>query len=232
MIQKQLDTFLHQGLRKKMVQEVADKLLEKGIGNKQVLEALQKVPRHFFLDSAFQKIAYQDKAFDIGSGQTISMPFTVAYQSTLLDVKPFEKILEIGTGSTYQACVLAQLGAQVFTIERQQALFQKNRMHFPLANIVPYKSIKFFYGDGFLGLPTYAPFHKIIITAAAPVVPPALLQQLKIGGKMVIPVDDAQGEKQIMKRITKIDANNYSEEIFDIFSFVPMLQGTKSASKK
>ncbi len=232
MIRVNTDSYVHIGLRNKMVAEVAAKLLKKGIDDDVVLDALQKVPRHVFLDTAFDTIAYEDRAFDIGNGQTISMPFTVAYQSSLLQIKPLQKVLEIGTGSAYQASVLAQLGAQVFTIERQQQLYKHTKTNYPLQHLAPYKSIKFFYGDGFLGLPTYAPFDKVLITAAAPFVPPALLAQLKIGGCMVIPVDENDGSNQVMKRITKTDVDAYTEEIFDAFNFVPMLNGTNVIDKE
>jgi protein-L-isoaspartate(D-aspartate) O-methyltransferase len=226
------DTFLHIGLRKKMIEGVAEKLAKQGIENQEVLQALQKVPRHFFLDSAFDKLAYEDTAFNIAKGQTISMPYTVAYQSSLLEIKPLEKVLEIGTGSAYQASVLAQLGAQVFTIERQQELYKWNETKFPFHGKAPYKSIKFFYGDGFLGLPNYAPFDKVLITAAAPFVPQTLLDQLKVGGKMVIPLDENEGLNQVMKRITKMSESTYEEEIFEAFRFVPMLKGTNIINKK
>jgi protein-L-isoaspartate(D-aspartate) O-methyltransferase len=232
MIRIETDSYIHLGLRKKMVAEVAEKLTHSGIQDEKVLDALLKVPRHCFLDSAFDTIAYEDRAFEIGNGQTISMPFTVAYQSSLLALKPMDKVLEIGTGSAYQASILAQLGAQVFTIERQQELFKNNKLNFPFKNIVPYKSIKFFYGDGFLGLPNYAPFDKVLITAAAPFVPQALLQQLKIGGIMVIPVDENDGRNQVMKRITKQSESQFSEEVFEAFNFVPMLNGTNTVDKK
>ena len=181
---------------------------------------MEIIPRHYFLDSAFDKIAYEDRAFPISEGQTISQPYTVAYQTQLLQVKPNEKILEIGTGSIYQATVLAQMGAKVFTIERQKKLFEKTKQ-FVLKN--QYPTIKFFYGDGYEGLPTYAPFDKVIITAAAPFIPPKLVQQLKPGGKMVIPVDE--GAHQRMLRITKNADETITEEAFENFSFVPMLTG-------
>ena len=211
------DTYQHKGLRRQLV-----KLLqEKGITDEQVLEAINQVPRHFFLDSAFDKIAYEDRAFPIGEGQTISQPYTVAYQSQLLQVAKGEKILEIGTGSAYQATVLAEMGARVFTIERQKKLFELNKDYL-FKN--KYPSLKFFYGDGFEGLQGYAPFDKIIITAAAPFIPPKLVQQLKPGGKMVIPVDEASGN-QCMLRITRLEDGSVQEENFEQFSFVPMLKG-------
>lgn len=210
------DTYRHKGLRKKLV----DLLKEKGITDERVLDAILHLPRHYFLDSAFDEKAYEDKAFPISVGQTISQPYTVAYQSQLLEIKPFDKVLEIGTGSAYQACVLAEMGAQVYTIERQKALFDQNKQ---FAFIRKYPNIKYFYGDGFEGLPTYAPFDKVIITAAAPFIPEKLITQLKPGGRMVIPL--GEGKVQRMLRLTKQADGTYSEEVFDNFSFVPMLGG-------
>lgn len=210
------DTYQHKGLRKKLV----DLLRTKGITSERVLEAIYNVPRHFFLDSAFDKIAYEDRAFPISEGQTISQPYTVAYQTQLLNVKRSEKILEIGTGSVYQAAVLAEMGAWVYTIERQRKLFEHNKNFFFKAK---YPNIKFFFGDGFEGLPTYSPFDKILVTAAAPFVPPKLVEQLKINGQMVLPVNE--GDLQRMLRITKKEDGSYTEELFDYFSFVPMLKG-------
>ena len=210
------DTYRHKGLRKKLI----DSIREKGITDENVLQAMMNIPRHFFLDTALQDIAYEDRAFPIAEGQTISQPYTVAYQTQLLQIKQYDKVLEIGTGSVYQATVLAEMGAHVFTIERQKMLYEKNKNFvFPKK----YPTIKFFYGDGFEGLPTYAPFDKIIITAAAPVIPPKLVEQLKIGGKMVLPVDE--GKFQRMLRITKNEDGSYEEESFENFSFVPMLKG-------
>jgi protein-L-isoaspartate(D-aspartate) O-methyltransferase len=213
---KQLDTYQHKGLRRQLV----ELLRKKGITDENVLSAINNIPRHFFLDSAFDKIAYEDRAFPIGEGQTISQPYTVAYQTQLLQVKGFDKVLEIGTGSVYQATVLAEIGALVYTIERQKKLYEHNKNFIFKAK---YPNIKFFYGDGFEGLPTYAPFDKIIITAAAPFIPPKLVEQLKIGGKMVIPVD--AGEYQKMLRVTKNQDGTLTEEEFENFSFVPMLKG-------
>jgi protein-L-isoaspartate(D-aspartate) O-methyltransferase len=218
------DTYRHKGLRKKLLQTI----IAKGITDERVLDAMIEVPRHFFLDSAFDEKAYEDKAFPIGEGQTISQPYTVAYQSQLLELKPFQKILEIGTGSAYQAVVLAELGAQVYTIERQKKLFENNKA-FQL--LKKYPSIKFFYGDGFEGLPTYGPFDRVIITAAAPEIPQKLIEQLKPGGMMVIPL--GAGHTQQMMRITKLSSGSggetgaLKEEVFDHFSFVPMLGGKK-----
>jgi protein-L-isoaspartate(D-aspartate) O-methyltransferase len=210
------DSYRHKGLRKKLI----DSLRDKGITDENVLTAMMNIPRHFFLDTALEHIAYQDRAFPIGEGQTISQPYTVAYQTQLLEVAPYQKVLEIGTGSAYQAMVLAEMGASVFTIERQKKLFEHNK-NFILRS--KYPSIKFFYGDGFEGLPTFAPFDKIIITAAAPFIPPKLIDQLKPSGKMVIPVDD--DGKQKMMRITKNPDGSIDEETFSDFSFVPMLKG-------
>lgn len=210
------DTYQYKGLRKRLV----DLLREKGITDENVLTAINNIPRHFFLDSAFSKIAYEDRAFPIAEGQTISQPYTVAYQTQLLEIKPYDKVLEIGTGSAYQASVLAEMGAKVFTIERQKKLFEKTK-EFIFKN--KYPNIKFFYGDGFDGLPTFAPFDKVIITAAAPYVPPKLIAQLKTGGFMVLPID--LGPFQQMLRLTKLADGTYSEERFDNFSFVPMLEG-------
>ena len=210
------DTYQHKGLRKRLI----DLLRTKGITSERTLEAIYNVPRHFFLDSAFDKIAYEDRAFPIAQDQTISQPYTVAYQTQLLDVHNNERVLEIGTGSAYQSCVLAEMGAWVFTIERQRKLFDNNK-DFSFKSRYP--KIKFFYGDGFEGLPTYAPFNKIIITAAAPYIPQKLIEQLKTGGCMVLPVDE--GKNQRMLRLTKKENGDFDKEIFDSFSFVPMLEG-------
>lgn len=210
------DSYRHKGMRKQLM----DQLRSKGITDERILQAMNNIPRHYFLDSAFDQVAYEDKAFPIAEGQTISQPYTVAYQTQLLDVKPFEKVLEIGTGSGYQAMVLAELGAQVFTIERQKKLFEHHKQ-FILRK--KYPAIKYFFGDGFEGLPTYAPFDKVIITAAAPFIPPKLVDQLKTGGKMVIPV--GEGAVQKMLRLTKLADGTCSEESFENFSFVPMLGG-------
>ena len=212
------DSYRHKGLRKKLTAGVR----EKGITDERVLDAINNIPRHFFLESAFDEAAYADKAFPIGEGQTISQPYTVAYQTQLLEVKPFDKVLEIGTGSAYQAVVLAQIGALVYTIERQKKLFEQNKKFEYLKR---FPNIKFFYGDGFEGLPTYAPFDRILITAAAPDIPPKLVAQLKTCGMMVLPV--GSGEVQRMMRITKVRDNALKEEVFDHFSFVPMLEGKK-----
>lgn len=215
-MRKYEDTYRHKGLRKKLM----DVLKDKGITDDNVLAAMNNIPRHFFLDSAFDEIAYEDRAFPISEGQTISQPYTVAYQTQLLQVKPFDKILEIGTGSIYQATVLAEMGAKVFTIERQKVLFEKTKNYIFKTT---YPNLKFFFGDGYEGLPTFAPFDKVIITAAAPFIPPKLIEQLKAGGKMVIPLNE--GEHQRMLRITKNEESGTTEEAFQNFSFVPMLTG-------
>lgn len=212
------DTYRHKGLRKKLVETVKSK----GITDEKVLHAIERIPRHFFLDSAFDEVAYEDKAFPILEKQTISQPYTVAYQTQLLEVKPFDKVLEIGTGSAYQACVLADMGAQVYTVERQKKLFDSNKS---FAFIKKYPNIKFFYGDGYEGLPTFAPFDKVLITAAAPEIPQKLVDQMKPGGMMVIPV--GTGGVQVMKRFIKQQDGSLKEEVYDRFSFVPMLSGKK-----
>lgn len=216
MSQPKEDLYFHKGLRKQLVQS----LKEKGIKDERVLAAIEAIPRHFFLDTAFERIAYEDRAFPITAGQTISQPYTVAYQTQLLEIKKFDKVLEIGTGSAYQACVLAEMGAQVFTIERQKELYDVTGKFFLLKK---YPNIRRFYGDGFEGLPSYAPFDKVIITAAAPYIPPKLVDQLKPGGIMVAPVGDEQGQK--MMRITKAPDGTIREEELGDFSFVPMLKG-------
>ncbi|MCX6298795.1 MAG: protein-L-isoaspartate(D-aspartate) O-methyltransferase [Bacteroidetes bacterium] len=211
-----LDTYQHKGFRKRLV----ELLRTKGITDEIVLEAINTIPRHFFLDSAFDKIAYEDRAFEIGANQTISQPYTVAYQSQLLQVKKNDKVLEIGTGSVYQSSVLAEMGAWVYTIERQKKLYDEQKNYYLRPK---YPNIKFFYGDGFQGLPAYAPFDKIIITAAAPMIPPKLIEQLKVGGMMVIPLNE--GDIQRMLRITKMADGSIQQESFEAFSFVPMLTG-------
>lgn len=210
------DSYLHKGLRNQLI----DTLRKKGISDEEVLAAMQRIPRHFFLDSAFDRLAYEDRAFPIGVEQTISQPYTVAYQTQLLEVKPTHKILEIGTGSGYQSIVLAELKAMVFTIERQKFLFNQHK-DFILRK--KYANIRYFYGDGYMGLPTYAPFDGIIVTAAAPYVPPKLIEQLKVGGRLVIPV--GEGNVQQMLRITKLEDQTLQKETYENFSFVPMLEG-------
>lgn len=207
------DTFRHKGLRKKLI----ELLRSKGINDEVVLEAINQVPRHFFLDNAFLELAYEDRAMPIGEGQTISQPFTVAFQSQLLEVKKRDKILEIGTGSGYQACVLEKLGAKVHSIERQRKLYEKTRKLLGEMN----SKVLTFFGDGTQGLPVYAPFDKIIVTAGAPVVPRSLTEQLKPGGMLVIPVGDEQNQR--MLRIRKDMDGELQTEQFENFKFVPLL---------
>jgi protein-L-isoaspartate(D-aspartate) O-methyltransferase len=209
-----VDSYKHKGLRKQLVNTVR----EKGIIDERILEAIGKIPRHLFLDSSFLEFAYQDKPFPIGSGQTISQPYTVAFQTSLLEVKPKDKILEIGTGSGYQACVLEEMGAKVFSIERQKKLYLKYKKF--LASL-GYKS-KIFYGDGYKGLPAFAPFDKILITAGAPGLPKDLVDQLKPGGMIVIPI--GRGGVQIMTRYFKADDGSMQKEEHGNFRFVPMLK--------
>ncbi len=207
------DTFKHQGLRRKLVEIIR----EKGIKDEKVLNAVGKIPRHLFMDNAFIGFAYEDNAFPIGAGQTISQPFTVAAQTELLDVKPHDKILEIGTGSGYQAAVLVAMEAIVYSIERQKELFQKTKEFLPTIGY----NCKFFYGDGYKGLATLAPFDKIIITCGAPEIPNALINQLKIGGKLVAPV--GSGDIQEMQLLEKISESENKITTHGKFSFVPML---------
>jgi len=211
------DAYLHKGLRNQLVGLLKDK----GITDTAVLDAIGYIPRHFFLDSAFDRIAYEDRAFPIAADQTISQPYTVAYQTQLLEIQPGDKVLEIGTGSMYQTTVLAQMGAKVFTIERQKQLFDQTAKYIFRDQ---YPTIYFHFGDGFEGLPEFAPFDKILITAAAPAIPEKLWQQLKIGGKMVIPLDESD-TTQRMLRLTKKRDGKEKRESFDEFSFVPMLEG-------
>ncbi|NQU32802.1 MAG: protein-L-isoaspartate(D-aspartate) O-methyltransferase [Bacteroidetes bacterium] len=209
-----VDSYRHKGMRKKLVESIR----RKGITNESILEAINKIPRHIFLDSSFLEFAYDDKPFPIGSGQTISQPYTVAFQTEILDVSKGHKVLEIGSGSGYQACVLEELGAKVFSIERQRKLFHKTKEF--IANL-GYK-IKFFYGDGNKGVPSFAPYDRILITAAAPNISDDLIQQLKPGGKLVVPL--GSGDIQTMLRITKTADNKLIEESFGDFRFVPLLK--------
>ncbi|MDX1940237.1 MAG: protein-L-isoaspartate(D-aspartate) O-methyltransferase [Saprospiraceae bacterium] len=211
------DSYRHKGMRRRLI----EKLRERGIRDERVLAAMEALPRHFFLDKAFEEHAYEDKAFPIGSEQTISQPYTVAYQTSLLDVKKRDKILEIGTGSGYQAAILALMGARVYTVERQEALFHKTKT---LLEALKVGNVRCFLRDGTKGLTEYAPFDKILVTAGAIGIPEALLQQLKLGGMLVIPVGE---EVQKMYRITRISENEYKEEAFDDFRFVPFLEGIK-----
>ena len=208
------DTPKHQGLRNQLV-----KLLkEKGITDANVLDAINTIPRHLFLDSSFEQFAYQDKAFPIGAGQTISQPYTVAFQSQLLEVKKEHKILEIGTGSGYQTAVLCMMGAKVFSVERQNELFKTAKHLFPKLNIRP-KFLSF--GDGYKGLPDYAPFDSIIVTAGAPFIPNPLMAQLKIGGRLVIPLGD---KNQVMTLLVRESETKFVKHEFGEFRFVPLLE--------
>jgi len=208
------DTAKHQGLRNQLV-----KLLqEKGIVDKNVLNAINKIPRHLFLNSSFEDYAYQDKAFPIGAGQTISQPYTVAFQSQLLEIKKDDKILEIGTGSGYQTAVLCLMGAKVFSVERQNELFKQTSALLPKLGIRP-KHLSF--GDGYKGLPNHAPFDSIIVTAGAPTIPKPLMAQLKIGGRLIIPVGD---ENQIMTMLIRKNETQFEKHEFGDFKFVPLLE--------
>jgi len=209
------DTFRHKGLRKKLVDEIRNK----GISDENVLKAINAIPRHLFMDNSFVGFAYVDKAFPISAGQTISQPYTVAFQTEALQIKRFEKVLEVGTGSGYQAAVLCELGVSLYTIERQRSLYDFARVLLPKLGYRP----QFFYGDGYLGLPTYGPFDKIIVTAGADSIPPRLKEQLVIGGRMVIPVGGRQ--VQVMKIIVRTGENDYSEQEAGNFVFVPLLPG-------
>lgn len=209
------DSYRHKGMRLRLVQE----LIDKNITDKEVLRAISKVPRHLFLESSFVSFAYQDKAFPIAAGQTISQPYTVALQSQLLNVKPGDKILEVGTGSGYQAAVLIEMGVKLYSIERQKELYDRSTK---LLKQIGYNG-RFFLGDGYEGLPAFAPFDKVIVTAGAPFLPEKLLLQLKIGGIMVIPVGD---KKQVMMRITRVGQDDFEQEQVGECAFVPMLKGT------
>ena len=211
-----LDTFKHKGQRKQLAEIVS----KKGISNPKILEAIAAIPRHLFIpDTALHKYAYEDKPFPIGAGQTISQPYTVAFQTQTLQLNPREKVLEIGTGSGYQTAMLLEMGVKVFSIERQKALFDRTKEFLPKMG---YTSAKLFYGDGYKGLPTFAPFDKIIVTAGAPYIPEDLLKQLKVGGIMLIPV--GEGADQMMKKLVKISATNFETEDLGIFRFVPLLK--------
>lgn len=211
------DTFRHKGLRRKLVETVRNK----GITDEKVLHALNTVPRHLFMDSSFIKFSYQDQAFPISAGQTISQPFTVAFQTQLLEVMPNDKILEIGTGSGYQTAILLELAARVYTIERQRELFIKAQ---ELLGNLGYKP-HFFFGDGFEGKPTYGPFDKILITAAADHIPEKLFQQLRIGGILVVPVGERYS--QSMVKVVKESETEYKKTSHGAFVFVPLLRGTE-----
>lgn len=206
------DSYKHRGMRKSLVRVVR----KKGITDERVLEAIAKVPRHYFFDNALLEHAYQDKAFPIGEGQTISQPYTVAFQTEKLEIKEGDKVLEVGTGSGYQASVLMEVGANVYTIEYNETLFNRTKKFLPKMGYSP----RFFHGDGSKGLEAHAPYDKIIVTAGAPSVPSSLIRQLKIGGMLLIPVGNS--EKQKMLKITKLDEKKIKKESFDYFSFVPL----------
>ena len=207
------DTAKHQGLRNQLVSI----LKEKGITDKNVLEAIKIIPRHLFLNSSFADFAYQDKAFPIGAGETISQPYTVAFQSQLLEIKKEHKVLEIGTGSGYQTAVLCAIGASVYSIERQNELFKQTSVLLPKLGIRP-KHLSF--GDGYKGLPNHAPFDSIIVTAGAPIIPKPLMAQLKIGGRLVIPLGE---EVQIMTLLIRKNETQFEKHEFGEFRFVPLL---------
>jgi protein-L-isoaspartate(D-aspartate) O-methyltransferase len=209
------DNFQYKGMRNRLIEEIR----QKGISDEKVLAAMNTVPRHLFMDSAFIKFAYRDQAFPIRAGQTISQPYTVAFQTQLLDVTPVHKVLEVGTGSGYQAAVLAEIGAKVYTIERHKELYLNTQL---LLKKLHYR-VQFFYGDGYDGLPTYGPFDRILITAAAPVIPQKLLEQLSIGGKLVLPLGTSSS--QVMTLIEKPGKNEYLQTEHGYFVFVPMLSG-------
>lgn len=210
------DTYKHKGMRKQLI----DQLRQKGITDERVLTAFDAIPRHFFLDLVFEQQAYSNVAFQIGAGQTISHPYTVAFQTSILELKKGEKVLEIGTGSGFQTCILCSMGMKVFSIERQKELHMKAKKIIDHFRFTP----KLFFGDGYEGKETFAPFDKILVTCGAPFIPEKLVQQLKVGGMMVIPVGDL--DSQEMHRITKISETEYKEEVFGNFSFVPMLEKT------
>jgi protein-L-isoaspartate(D-aspartate) O-methyltransferase len=211
-----IDTYRHKGLRKQLIEIVKNK----GITDERILNVMMNVPRHFFMAKGFEERAYQDNAFPIAADQTISQPFTVAFQTHLLNISIDDKVLEIGTGSGYQAAVLMELGVKLFTIERQRELFNTSTMLLKKLGYNPFT----YYGDGYKGLPTYAPFDKILITAGAPSIPEELLKQLKTGGILVAPIGPRNTQEMI--RITKIDDTKYKHESFGKFVFVPMLKGT------
>ncbi|MGZ3766403.1 MAG: protein-L-isoaspartate(D-aspartate) O-methyltransferase [Mucilaginibacter sp.] len=208
-----IDNYREKGARKQLV----DILKKKGIEDEAVLKAIGKVPRHYFFDETFWNQAYRDIAFPIGEGQTISQPYTVAYQTQLLHIKKGDKVLEIGTGSGYQCCILMELGANVYTIERQEKLYERT------IQVLPYMGYKphFFLGDGSKGIAEHAPYDKIIVTAGAPLVPDVLLKQLSIGGILVIPVGDAETQKMVT--ILKTAENDYEKHVLDSFRFVPLV---------
>ncbi|MDB5262825.1 MAG: Protein-L-isoaspartate O-methyltransferase [Adhaeribacter sp.] len=207
------DSYKHKGMRNGLIRIIR----EKGIRDERVLKAIAEVPRHFFFEKAFLEHAYQDKAFPIGQGQTISQPYTVAYQTELLEVQPTDKVLEIGTGSGYQCWVLLKITPHVYTIEYNKILFQKAVNFFKAMDLKP----RAFLGDGSLGLPAHAPYDKILVTAGAPVIPKNLLSQLKVGGILVIPVGDTINQKMI--KVTRAGQDEFTRQEFDNFKFVPLL---------
>ncbi|HEY1010991.1 MAG TPA: protein-L-isoaspartate(D-aspartate) O-methyltransferase [Daejeonella sp.] len=213
MAHKLVDNYRERGARKKLV----EKLRDRGINDERVLKAIGKVPRHYFFDETFWEQAYKDIAFPIGDGQTISQPYTVAYQTELLHVKKGDKVVEIGTGSGYQTCILLELGAKVYTIERQENLYNRTSQVLPH---IGYKA-EFFFGDGSKGIAEHAPYDKIIVTAGAPLVPQVLLKQLKIGGILVIPVGDEKSQKMIT--VLRAGENDYEKIVLDTFRFVPLV---------
>jgi len=212
------ETYRHKGMRKKLVEVIR----KKGITDEAVLKAIDTVPRHLFMDSSFLEFAYDDKPFPIGAGQTISQPYTVAFQTELLKVKKGEKILEVGTGSGYQTSVLIELGAKVYTVERQKNLYLKAKQLLP---VLGYNPVIITYGDGYKGLPVHAPFDKILVTAGAPFIPEGLKKQLKSGGSLVIPVGS---DVQEMIRIIRLDEDQFIEEQHGSFRFVPLLENRAS----
>ena len=210
-----IDTYRHKGMRQKLVAE----LRKKGIKDENVLKAMDAIPRHFFLEKAFEEWAYKDVPFPIESDQTISQPYTVAFQTSLLEIKPGDKVLEIGTGSGYQACVLYKMGAKVYTIERHEKLYNITNAFLPK---IGFGNIRLLLGDGYKGSPRFAPFDKILVTAGAPYIPEALIEQLKVGGILVIPVGE---NVQKMLKITKISEDKIEKEDHGDFRFVPFLKG-------
>ncbi|OKS87223.1 protein-L-isoaspartate(D-aspartate) O-methyltransferase [Mucilaginibacter polytrichastri] len=213
MAYKFIDNYREKGARKRLV----DILAKKGIDDERVLQAIGKVPRHYFFDETFWNQAYKDIAFPIGEGQTISQPYTVAYQTQLLHVSKNDKVLEIGTGSGYQTCILLELGAKVYTIERQEKLYERTKQVLPYMGYKPH----FFLGDGSRGIESHAPYDKIIVTAGAPTVPEILLKQLKIGGLLIIPVGSESEQKMVT--ILKVAENDYEKVVLDTFRFVPLV---------
>ena len=214
------DTFRHKGLRQILV----DKIRKKGITDESALRMINEIPRHLFLDNAFVQFAYQDKPFPIGSGQTISQPYTVAFQTQLLELNPYEKVLEVGTGSVYQAAVLIGMEANVYTIERQKELFQKTKEFLPELGY----NCNFYYGDGYKGLEQFAPFDKIIVTCGASTIPEDLIKQLKVGGRMVAPI--GKGDVQVMNLIEKISETETKTTTHGEFSFVPMINNKNNGN--